>query len=265
MEFKTPQGIRIAYRDQGPQTAPAVVFLHGFPFNQSMWDAERSLLSKDFRVITYDHRGHGQSDVAGGQYLIELLVDDLIALLDHLKVQKAILCGLSMGGYVTLRAVERNPERVSALVLCDTRAEADSNEAKVKRAAGVRTVKEKGVPAFAEGFLKAIFAPETFSKNPEAVSKIKKAIEANSAEGIAGTLISLAARTDTTAALPNIKVPTLILVGAKDAITPLAASEALHKGIPGSQMEIIPGAAHMSNLENPAAFQKALTTFLKTL
>lgn len=261
----TLNGFDFDVRDVGPRGAPALVFLHGFPFDQTMWNAEVSLLSDRCRVITFDQRGHGKTGAVAGPYMIEFLVDDVMALLDHLQIPKAILCGLSMGGYVALRAVERQPDRVQALILCDTRSEADSNEAKLKRAANIRTVKEKGVPAFAESFLKAIFAPSTLRDKPDVVAGIRQVIEQTAPEAITGTLLSLAARTDTTASLSAIKIPTLILVGEDDAVTPPQAAESLHQKIAGSCLVRIPSAGHLSNLENPTAFQRALVEFLESL
>lgn len=258
-------GININYQERGlPQGTP-VVFIHGFPFSHAMWEPQMMALPHDIRAISYDVRGHGQSDVGDGQYTIELFVDDLIALLDELGIRQAVLCGLSMGGYIALRAVERNADRVRALILCDTRSEADSNEAKVKRANQMKSVKETGSAAFAEGFVKAVFAPETFKSNPTAVEAIRKIIEATPPLSIAGTLLALAARTDTTPALSGIRVPTLILVGEKDTLTPPSASEAMQKQIKDSVLHSIPNAAHMSNLENSPAFNKHLLEFLKRL
>ena len=257
--------IHINYVERGmPQGLP-VVFVHGFPFNHAMWEPQMLTLPNEYRAIAYDVRGHGESDVADGIYSIEFFVDDLIALLDHLVLKQVVLCGLSMGGYIALRAIERHPDRFKGLVLCDTRSEADPTEAKVKRSASIKAVKTNGVKAFAEGFVKAVFAPQTFEKNPAAVEKIKSAIVGNSPLGICGTLLALASRTDTSASLPNIKVPTLILVGEQDAITPVAASQAMNEKIQGSELHVIPNAAHMSNLENTEAFNAALLKFLKRL
>ena len=139
----TLNGIQINYVERGMPQGKPVVFIHGFPFNHSMWEPQMLALPNEYRAIAFDVRGHGDSDLADGQYSIEFFVDDLLALLDHLVVEKAILCGLSMGGYIALRAVERHPERVMALALCDTRSEADTNEAKVKRANQVKAVKNE--------------------------------------------------------------------------------------------------------------------------
>jgi 3-oxoadipate enol-lactonase len=258
-------GLSLNYQERGLPQGSSIVFIHGFPFSHAMWDPQMMALPQDLRAVSYDVRGHGESDVGDGQYTIEFFVDDLIGLLDELGIRQTILCGLSMGGYIALRAIERHPERVRALILCDTRSEADSSEAKIKRANQIKAVKQSGVKPFAEGFVKAVFAPETFKKNPAHVESIRKIIEATSPLSIAGTLLALAARTDTTPALAAIKVPTLIMVGEHDALTPPSASEALHKTIKGSELHVIPNAAHMSNLENPSAFNQHLLAFLKRL
>ena len=264
MKMKLETGVSTFVRDQGSADGIPIVFIHGFPFSHEMWRPQLDFLPKSFRAIAYDVRGHGQADVGDGQYTIELFVDDLISLIDSLKIEQAILCGLSMGGYIALRAAERNPERVRALILADTRPEADGNDAKVKRTATVRVVKTEGVKSFAENFVKAVFAPASFRSLPTEVEFIKQLIAANSSLGICGTAIALAARTDTTASLAAIRVPTLILVGEHDALTPPAASEAMDRLIPNSTLKIIRNAAHMSNLENPADFNAALIEFLNS-
>jgi pimeloyl-ACP methyl ester carboxylesterase len=214
-------------------------------------------------VVAYDLRGHGQSDVGDGQYTIESHVDDLIALLDHLKIAKTVIVGLSMGGYVTLRALERNPERFNAAVLCDTRSEPDTDEGKVKRAGGIKNVKKNGSEAYANDFIKAVFAKESFEKIPAVVESIRGIIAHTPPLSIAGTLLALAARTDTTTSLASIAIPTLILVGEHDIITPPSASKALHERIRGSELHVVPSGAHMSNLENPGFFNEKLLAFLR--
>jgi 3-oxoadipate enol-lactonase len=253
------------YTESGNAGGPPVVLVHGFPFSQEMWTPQVSALGQRHRVITYDVRGHGKSPAGDGLYTIELFVDDLIGLLDHLKIEKVIVCGLSMGGYIVLRAMERNPERFRALVLCDTQSGADSNEAKLKRAAAMKTVTQQGVEAYAQGFVKAVIAPETFTANPEAVEKIKTIILDNPPLGVRGALLALAARTDTTVSLSKIEVPTLILVGEHDAVTPPSAAEAMREKIRDSKLHVIPHAAHMSNLENPGEFNARLLAFLSRL
>lgn len=253
-------GTRIHYVDTGDPSARPIVLVHGFPFSHEMWSPQIASLEKELRVVAYDVRGHGRSDVGDGQYTLELFVDDLVGLLDHLKIQKAVLCGLSMGGYIVLRAIERNPERCLALVLCDTSSQADSNEAKLRRAASIKAIKREGVKPFADAFLESAFALK--ARNDKARLLMEEIIESNSPSGICGTLLALAGRTDTTATLPTIKVPTLILVGELDRITPPALSQRMHDEIPSSELHIVANAGHLSNLENPAHFNECLLDFL---
>lgn len=256
-------GITINYTERGlPQGLP-VVFIHGFPFSHLMWEPQMKALPNEYRAITYDVRGHGESDVGDGQYSIEFFVDDFVGLLDFLVIQKAVVCGLSMGGYIALRAVERHPDRFQGLILCNTRSEADSNEGKVKRSDTVKAVKSSGVKEFAGNFVKAVFAQETFERSPQSVETIREIIESNSPLGICGTLLALASRTDTTNFLSKISVPTLILVGEHDTLTPPSASQSMKENIRGAEMHIVPGAAHMSNLENSTFFNEKLIGFLK--
>lgn len=257
--------IELFYMDLGDSNALPVVLIHGFPLSHEMWQAQIEPLKEKFHVIAYDVRGHGRSGLGDGQYNLEFFVDDLIGLLDHLKITKVVLCGLSMGGYIALRAIERNPERVLGLILCDTQSKADSNEAKLKRARSIKAVKTNGVKSYAETFTKALLAPQTLATKPDIVHRIKQIIESNSTIGICGTLLALASRTDTTEALPKIEVPTLILVGEHDAVTPPSASQEIHDRIPDSEIHIIPNAAHMSNVENYQEFNKHVLNFLSTI
>lgn len=256
-------GAALHITDSGNPTGVPVLFVHGFPFSSAMWDAQLEAASRRYRTIAYDIRGMGNSEVGDGQYTIEGHVDDLLGVLDHLGIAKAVVVGLSMGGYIALRALERNPERFLAAVLCDTRSEADDNAGRVKRAAGAASVKRDGAAAFAESFVPAVFAPESLRTKPEAVKLIREIISTTSPLSIAGHLIAMAARTDTTDSLASIAVPTLIMVGEKDAVTPPAAARALHERMPKSELHIVPGAAHMSNLENPEFFNARLMEFLE--
>jgi 3-oxoadipate enol-lactonase len=256
-------GINLNVIAEGHHEAMPVVFVHGFPFSHEIWHPQLTVTGKLYRAIAYDVRGHGGSSIGDGQFTIERHCDDLIALLDQLKVLKAVVVGLSMGGYIALRAVERNPERFRGLVLCDTRSEADSNEGKIRRANDANRVKNDGSSAFADEFVRKVFAAESFSRRKEATDLVHKIIRRTPPLSIAGTLIALAARTDTTASLAAITIPTLILVGEHDAITPPAASQAMLERIRGAELAIVPDAAHMSNMENPDFFNEHLLIFLK--
>lgn len=256
------QDVQLVYRDNERKNVPVILFIHGFPFSQEMWSKQRELLNDRFRIITYDLRGHGRSGVGDGQYSVELFVDDLMALLDHLKIKQAVLAGLSMGGYVALRAVERHPERVSGLILCNTRSQADTNEVKLKRFAQFRELKSGEQGSFTETFLQAVCSPEHYRDDAEPVRKIRRIISETQIMALCGTLLALASRTDTSESLPGIRVPVLLVAGEKDVITPVEDLRYLQEHIPGALLEVIPGAAHLSNLENPDAFNKALTSFL---
>ena len=259
-------GANIFYTETGESTGLPVLFLHGFPFSHAMWDGQcKAVAAAKHRAIAYDIRGHGSSDVGDGQFSIEGHVDDLFGMMDHLKIGRAVIAGLSMGGYITLRALERDPGRFLGAVLCDTRSEPDSDEGKIKRAGQMAAVKKKGSAAFASDFVKAVFAPSTVGGNPAAVAFIRDIITHTSPLSIAGSLLALAARTDTTPSLSAISVPVLILVGEHDITTPPAASRLMHERIKGSVLHVIPGAAHMSNLEHPAFFNEKLLSFLKSL
>jgi 3-oxoadipate enol-lactonase len=249
--------------EQGDQQALPVVFLHGFPFSHAMWQAQLAAVGREFRAIAYDLRGHGESSVGDGQYSIEGHADDLLAVLDYLAIDRAVVVGLSMGGYIALRALERNPERFRGVVLCDTQSAADTDEGRIARAAAGRKVLASGSAAFADEFLPKVFAAASFARRPEAVAMIRDTIAHTPPLAIAGTLLAIAGRTDTTASLAQIAVPTLILVGEHDTLTPPAAARAMHERIPGSVLAEVPDAAHLAPLENPAVVNTHLRDFLR--
>lgn len=254
-----------SYETHGPRTGIPVVLVHGFPFSKEMWQPQVHALKASNYVITYDVRGHGESGIGDGQYTIEFFVDDLMALLDHLRVGKVVIAGLSMGGYIALRATERHPDRFRALILCDTRSEADGNEGKIKRAQQAGIVKRDGMKSFANTFVPALFYKKTEQENPAVVELIRSIVERASPLAVAGTLTALAARTDTTAALYNITIPALILVGQHDTLTPPSASEAMKQKLPNARLNILPRSGHLSNLENPEEFNSHVLKFLASL
>jgi 3-oxoadipate enol-lactonase len=258
----------LRFIDIGISTAPPIIFIHGFPFSHKMWafpGGQMEALAGTNRVIAYDVRGHGESEVGSGHYTIEFFVDDLIGLMNHLNVEKAILCGLSMGGYIALRAIERHAERFTGLVLADTKSEPDPNEVKVKRAQSIKDIQENGLKLYAENYVKSVFTAESIQSKSEHVRTIQSIIERTAPAAIFGSLLALAARTDTTPSLPFIKIPTLILAGEKDVLTTPASAQAMTEKIPNSKLEIIPSAAHMSNMENPEVFNKHLVEFVSQI
>lgn len=212
-------------------------------------------------MVSFDLRGQGRSLVGDGQFTLEFLVDDLVALMNKLRVERATLCGLSMGGYVALRAIERNTDRVSGLILCDTRCEADTNEGKLARSATIKAINKDGVKTYAGRFLKDALSERSLS-NPRLVAAARKIICRNKPLGLRGTLLALAGRTDTTSFLPRINVPTLILVGEADKITSPECSRRMHSLIQNSELRLLAGAGHLSNIENSADFNTYLMDFL---
>jgi 3-oxoadipate enol-lactonase len=251
--------------DHGKKYGLPVVFTHGMLFDHRMWLPQIAALGNRFRVIAYDVRGHGKSTIGDGQYTYRMFVEDLVALLDHLQIESAVLCGLSMGGSIALRTVELYPERVRALVLCDCNGAADSNEAKCWRELAINEVKQNGLAAFAEDFIRKVFAPRTFSSRPEIVEMIRSTILGISPLAVCGALLAQAARTDTTSTFPLINVPTLLLAGEKDGLTPPSLMRSMHEKIPASEFRIISGAGHVSNLENAEEFNEHLLRFLDRL
>jgi pimeloyl-ACP methyl ester carboxylesterase len=255
--------LHIHYNEYGH--GEPMILVHGFPFSSAMWNAQVEYFSKHVRVITYDIRGHGESEIGDGQFFLEDFVEDFFALLDVLRCETVIAVGLSMGGYILLRAYEQSPARFRALVLCDTKSEADSNEVKLKRAIQAKEVKTRGVKNFADGFLKAVLTDKTFSENAQAVELIRNIMLRTSSVSIAGTLLALASRTDTTHVLSSITIPTLLLVGENDSITTVSAMQAMKEKIPNAQWKILSNAGHLSNIENPSEFNFALETFLQSM
>ncbi len=205
--WNTANGLKQFYTDSGNKDGIPVIFVHGFPFDHSTWDEQVRIIPSRFRAITYDIRGHGLSEAGSGHYSLEFFVDDLFALMDQLSIVNPVVCGLSMGGYIVLRAFERNPDAFRALILCDTRSEADSNEAKIKRAGAIRTILEKGIPQYAEDSVKNLFWEENVKAGIPAVTQIKQIIEKTSSSALCGTIMALASRTDTTEALEQVKIP----------------------------------------------------------
>jgi pimeloyl-ACP methyl ester carboxylesterase len=229
-----------------------------------MWDAQRAALEGRARFVAFDVRGVGRASSQGSVgFMLEHVVDDLFEVMDRLSIPAAMLCGLSMGGYVALRAVERAPERVRGLLLCDTQSRADDDAAKLRRADAIRKVLRDGVAAYAEAFLPGALSPHTLAQHRDVVSDVRRMILASSPQAVVASLLALATRTDTTAALARIAVPTCVLVGEHDEVTPPAVALEMAGQIPGARSVVLPNAGHLSNLENPEAFNAQLLEQIK--
>ncbi len=262
--FINIKGVEICYDDFG-HSETAVIFIHGFPFDKSTWDGQINLLRKTYRVLAYDIRGFGKSDPGEEKFSIDLFADDLIAFMDILGIEKAIVCGLSMGGYILLNALSRYPNRFNAAILCDTQCVADTSEGKEKRMKTIAQIDAGGIRDFTEGFLKAIFHKDFIQTKSELVNKVRSTILATRTSSIIHTLIALAERKETCLSLDRVKVPTLILCGEHDVVTKPEQSESLNKNIKNSVLHLIPDAGHMSNLEQADIFNQHIQHFINTL
>jgi 3-oxoadipate enol-lactonase len=254
---------QVAYDDVG--TGPPVVLLHGYPFDRSLWTEQVARFANRYRFVTPDLRGHGDSDVGEGVATMDAMAADVAALMDSLNISRAILGGLSMGGYVTLAFYRNFPARVKALVLADTRPQADTEEGKQIRAQQVEQVMAKGMSPIVDAMLPKLLSPETVSKRPEVVKRIRDMMFQTKPAGAAAALQGMACRYDQTELLSKINVPTLIVVGREDAITPVQDSERMHEAITGSRLVIIENAGHVSNVEQPEEFNQALGDFLASI
>ena len=255
--------IEMAY-DEAGSGAP-VVLLHGFPFNRSMWNEQIAALAPSFRVIAPDLRGHGETTVTKAPATMDELARDVVALMDALGISRAAVCGLSMGGYAALALCKMFPARVRALVFADTRAHADTQEAKDNREQQAQKALSEGMTAIADAMLPKLLSPATLARRSEVVERVREMIVNTNPQGAASAQRGMAQRFDHTASLSRILSPTLIIVGSEDAITPVTDAETMHREIDGSRLEVIEGAGHVSNIEQPDSFNRALTTFLGDL
>jgi pimeloyl-ACP methyl ester carboxylesterase len=244
---------------------PAVLLLHAFPLGLAMWEPQAAALADAHQVVRFDCRGFGGSPPGDGLLTMERIADDASAILDRLGIPSAAVVGISMGGYAAFALVRRHPERIRALVLADTRAGADSPETKATRAAQAEQVRREGTRAIADAALPRLLGVTSHRERPELVARVRRIIEANPPRGITDALAGLAARADSTPTLREIRVPTLVVVGEEDAITPEAEAETLGRGIAGSRRAVVPRAGHLSSLENPEEFNRPVRSFLAGL
>jgi pimeloyl-ACP methyl ester carboxylesterase len=258
MPAKTVNGHTLHYEESGRGTP--LVLLHGFPLDLRIWTKQREALADQFRVITPDLRGFGQSASIATFTLAEL-AEDVHALLVELKALPCVLGGLSMGGYTVLEYVRKFPADLQGLILIDTKAEGDTPEGKQGRDKMIQLVREKGSPAVAEQMMPKMLAPEAEKNRPAVARELRQIMENCPPLTIEHALAAMRDRTDHTNNLPSIAVPTLIIVGDADAITPPKMAEAMNKAIPRSKLEIIHGAGHMSPMEQPEQVNRALREF----
>lgn len=256
-------GINIAYDDVG--TGLPIVFLHAFPLNRTMWAPQEAALSKRFRVISIDLRGHGESDAPYWRYSLEQYALDVKEVLVRLGIAKAVFVGLSMGGYLEFALYRRFPELILGLVFADTRAEADKPEQYQWRFSLAQRTAAIGPAAVIAEMLPKLLAPQTYERNADLVERVRSIQAAAPVPGIIGDLMAMAERPDSTDLLPSITSPTLVIVGHDDVLTSPADAERIAKGIPGAKLVIIPDAGHLSNMEQPDLFNRAVGEFAAAL
>jgi len=246
----------------GNNESKTILFVHGFPFDHTMWQTQVDEFSKDYKCVSYDIRGLGESPAGDGQFTMESFVDDLEIILEELKLNRPILCGLSMGGYISLRAVERIQEKFSAAILCDTRSEADNNEGKLKRAAGIKRINKEGLAPFVKDFITNCFGDDFKQNRKEALQNIIEKSSQFNPVGVKGGLFAMLSRSDTTTSLGKINIPTLIICGEQDTLTPPPVMKEMFHKINKAEFVEIPKAGHMTPIENPQAVNKAIRDFL---
>jgi pimeloyl-ACP methyl ester carboxylesterase len=240
-----------------------IVMLHGFPLDHTMWDAQLNALAEQWRVIAPDLRGFGKSAAAGETATMEQMADDVAGALDTLGVREpVVLVGLSMGGYVAFQFLRKYPDRLKALVLCDTRSIADSPEAAAGRHKLAEQVLREGMQPVADAMLPKLFAPATVAGALETIEAARRTILQNRPAGIAAALRGMAERPDVSAELPRISVPTLVIVGQEDAISTVDEMRKIAKAIPRAEFVVLPRSGHMTPVENSAAFNEAIEPFL---
>jgi pimeloyl-ACP methyl ester carboxylesterase len=267
--FAQVNGLRMFAEDRSASDFETILFLHGFPFDHSMWRHQLFLLGTEFRCIAPDLRGHGGTLDIGEprspeQVTVDLLADDMIALLDVAKPRqdKITLCGLSLGGYIAFALWRKIPQRIGRLVLADTKATPDTPEAKARRQSQAEKVLADGPKAVSDGMLNTLLTPENLST--VIGMEVRRMIESTAARRMVNTLNALANRPDSTDTLASISVPTLVIVGEHDQVTPLSDAQYMHERLHHkAPLAIIPKAGHISPLENPDDFNRAILQFLK--
>lgn len=241
-----------------------VVLIHAFPLSARLWRPQLERTFASWRLLAPDLPGFGASTATAATSM-DGMGDGVLAALDAAGIERAVIGGLSMGGYVALNLLRRVPERFAGLVLADTRATADSEAQKEGRRKMIVKAREQGPAAVADEMLPKLLGETSQRERPDVAREIRGIIEANSREAIAGALEAMMGRPDSTPRLAEITVPTLVICGAEDTLTPPSDSEALHRGIPASRLVVLERAGHLSNIEAPDAFSDALGEFLASV
>lgn len=243
-----------------------LLFIHGYPLSRKIWNPQMDGLSDIASIISADLRGHGESYPFEGEYRMDLLAEDCYQLLvDHHVSIPVIVCGLSMGGYVTLALYRKYPDLFKGMILTSTRSGPDSPEGKANRDAGVKNVQAHGVVYIVDNMLPMLVSPVTFASNRPLVNTIDDIMLETSLNGVVGALQGMRDRPDSTPLLSQVKCPALIIHGADDQLIPVSEAESMHQHLPGSRLVIIPQAGHLPNLEQPELFNQVVREFISAL
>jgi 3-oxoadipate enol-lactonase len=255
-------GGMMSYRELGEGPGDPVVLLHAFPVNGRMFEPQMEAFSEGRRVIAPDYPGFGRSPRTPAQPDIRYYAEGVLGLLDRLGLERVVLGGVSMGGYVALGCMRLFPERVSGLILADTRPDADSEETRENRKNMARRVADEGVEILIELQMRRLLARDTLENNEEVVEEVRGMILESSPGGVVAALGALRERPDSTPLLEKIEVPTLVIGGEEDGISSPEVMGAMAEKIRDSRHVTLPRAGHLSNLEAPEGFNAALKEFL---
>jgi 3-oxoadipate enol-lactonase len=254
-------GTELHYRDTG-NGKDVVLLLHAFPLHSGMWSRQIAALSRKHRVVAPDYRGLGKSAVSTDASTMDLLAQDVRALLQHARVERAAVVGLSMGGYLAFELYRQAPTLFRGVALCDTRAGADTDDGKANREKFAKTALERGLGWVADEMVPKLLGPQP---DPAVVKEVRSLVAEGTPAGVAAAQRGMARRPDSTATLAAFSCPALVVVGEEDSLTPPAEAEAMARGLAGAKLVRIPKAGHLSNVENAEAFDAALDAFLQTL
>ncbi len=257
----TVNGIEVSYRLDGPAGAPVIMLSNSFLTDHGMWDFQMPAFTAKYRVLRYDSRGHGDTQVSTPPYSVKLLAADAIGLLDALGITRVHFLGLSMGGVIGQLLASRHSDRLLSLILSDTASDLPPESAWDAR---IDLATTKGTGAFIQPMTERWLTPNYYERNPEIVAKLGTMIAKTSVDGAVGCAQALK-KMNQRSILPGIKVPTLIVVGALDVGTPVSAAEFLHREIEGSKLAIIGEAGHLPNIEQTETFNRIVLDFLARL
>lgn len=252
----------MAYQAAGRPGAPALILIHGFPLDSGMWNAQLAGLARHCFVVAPDLRGHGGSTLGEPPYSVDRHADDIAALMETLGIARAVVAGLSMGGYVALAFWRRHPKKAAGIALIDTRANADTEDGKFARDATIARIGERGVGILADEMLPRLLAPANQS-DTEVARALRTMIERQPVEGMAGALVAMRDRPDATGLLTTVSVPAAVIVGEADAITPVSVAEEMTRRLSDARLTVVPEAGHMAPMEAPEAVNAALLDLMR--